>query len=360
MFRKLSLLLAVLALAIVSVGTPARAQDKPTKTIAELATENKDLSTLLAAVKAADPVFLTILSAKEGVNVTVFAPTNAAFDALFKALNVKAEDVLKNKGLLNTLLSYHVVTVDMPAASVVAANGAYIGTALDDTGVADKTNFPRSAVKVMVADKTVTIETSSGGKAKVAAADVMALNGVVHVVDAVLVPDNYAKTAEMLATFPAANPKAVSLAETVINSTKATPAEFTTLLAAVQNADPAFVYELANGPSYTVFAPTDKAFAATITALKTTPEALLKDKDTLNAVLALHLVPGNFTAKTIIAAAGKDGFKLATVIGVPLMITSDGKGVMVNGTIKVAAADVEATNGIVHVIDGVILPTPAK
>ncbi len=352
--RKLSALL--LAALLLVAALPARsmlAQEAPTKTIAELvvdaagAKDKPEFTVLLAAIKAADPAFLTALSNKAG-KFTVFAPTDAAFKALLDALKMKPEELLANKNLLNVVLAYHVVAgVALDAASVVKADGAYVGTVLAN-----------NALKISVKDNTVSINAS-----KVVTADLKAVNGVVHVIDAVLVPDDAVNMAAsmgqmMAATMDATAKKPVTIAETVVASAGGSKPEFATLLAAVKAADPAVLATLGStgGDVYTVFAPTDAAFTAAIAALKTTAADLLKNKDLTN-ILLYHVAPGSLNAASIIKLAGKDGFKLVTLLPGQLLSIKvvDGK-VVINDGPKVAAADVATSNGIVHVIDGVLLP----
>lgn len=123
--------------------------------------------------------------------------------------------------------------------------------------------------------------------------------------------------------------------------------QFNTLVAAVQAAG---LVETLQGPGpFTVFAPTDAAFAALPAG---TVEDLLKpeNKDRLVAVLTYHVVPGKVTAEQV---TGLD--KATTVNGADINIATGGDGVTVNGA-RVVSADVMASNGVIHVIDKVILP----
>jgi uncharacterized surface protein with fasciclin (FAS1) repeats len=121
---------------------------------------------------------------------------------------------------------------------------------------------------------------------------------------------------------------------------------FTTLVAAVQAAG--LVDTLKGEGPFTVFAPTDAAFAALPAG---TVEDLLKpeNKDKLVAVLTYHVVPGKVMSTDL-----SEGLKAATVNGAEVTITLDG-GPKVNGA-PISTADIEATNGVIHVIDQVILP----
>ena len=130
-----------------------------------------------------------------------------------------------------------------------------------------------------------------------------------------------------------------------IVDTAAGNADFETLVAAVQAAG--LVETLKGEGPFTVFAPTDDAFAA----LGTTVDELLKpeNKDKLVAVLTYHVVPGKVMSTDL-----KDDMKAATVQGQEVTIDLD-NGAMVNDA-KVVTADIETTNGVIHVIDKVIVP----
>jgi transforming growth factor-beta-induced protein len=125
---------------------------------------------------------------------------------------------------------------------------------------------------------------------------------------------------------------------------------FTTLVAAVQAAG--LVETLSGEGPFTVFAPTDDAFAAALEALGLTAEELLADTDLLTAVLTYHVIPGAVMAETVVTL---DGESVATVNGAEVMIGVDGDMVTVNDA-NVVAVDVAASNGVIHVIDAVLLP----
>jgi transforming growth factor-beta-induced protein len=347
--RRVIALLCLLSVLVVGI-VPSFAQDAaPTDTIADVvvastSAETPEFTVLLAAVQAADPAFLETLSNADA-RVTVFAPTDAAFTELLAALNLSAEELLGNKALLDTVLSYHVVPGVFDAASVVKLDGALLGTALPENALA----ITLDGENVMVNDATVV------------AADVMAANGVVHVIDSVLVPADVTEIAaemESAMESESMDSEPATIAETVVASAGASTPEFATLLAAVQAADPAVLATLSGAGSYTVFAPTDAAFGAAFTAMNVTPSDVLADQANLTNILLYHVVPGKFSAETVIAAASasEEGVKVATLLpGTTLTIkVVDGK-VMINEA-TVATPDVAASNGIIHVIDGVLLP----
>lgn len=131
---------------------------------------------------------------------------------------------------------------------------------------------------------------------------------------------------------------------------------FGTLVAAVTEAE--LVETLSGEGPFTVFAPTDDAFAAALEALGITAEELLASED-LGAILTYHVVAGNLMAADVIAAVegAEDGVAMVeTVNGAPVEVTIEDGMVMLNGTATVTATDLAAGNGVVHVIDAVILP----
>ncbi len=140
-----------------------------TQNITELAAGNPDLSILVEALQAAG---LDQTLAAEG-QFTVFAPTNDAFAALLETLGVTKEELLANKELLTSVLSYHVV----PDAVVKAADIPYGSEIATVNGKA-----------FIISDANV-ITAADGGTANIVATDVMATNGVVHAIDSVLLPE---------------------------------------------------------------------------------------------------------------------------------------------------------------------------
>lgn len=131
-----------------------------------------------------------------------------------------------------------------------------------------------------------------------------------------------------------------------IAATAAATADLSTLVSALKAADLVTTLE-GKGP-YTVFAPTNAAFAA----IQPTVDNLLKpaNKDELTKVLTYHVVPGTYTAADL-----KDGQKLKTVEGQDLTVSIKGETVKVNDA-TVEKVDIDTSNGVVHIIDGVLVP----
>lgn len=274
-------------------------------TVVDIIVNSEDHTVLEAAVLAAD--LAGALSA-EGP-FTVFAPTDAAFTALMEALEISAEELLAFEGLTDVLL-YHVVGAQALAADL--SDGQEITTLLDE-------------------DVTITINGMGVfvNQAMVTVADIMADNGVVHVIDAVLLP-------EMDDNLP----------ETVVDIIVASEVH-TLLEAAVVAAG--LVDALSGDGPFTVFAPTDDAIVALTEALSITAEELLALPN-LGEILQYHVVAADAFAEDL-----SDGQLLTTLLGQDVTVSISDAGVMINDAM-VIVADLEAENGVVHVIDAVLLP----
>ena len=340
--RKLSILLVIVAVFALAV-VPSFAQDEESNTIADIVVasataDEAEFTVLLAAVQAADPLFLEALSNEDGL-WTVFAPTDAAFVALLEALETDAETLLANTELLNEVLAYHVVPGVFFAEDVVSFDGALLGTVLEG-----------SALAVSVTDDGAFVNDST-----IVITDIPADNGVVHVIDAVLVPASDDMDDEDMDDEDMDEMMAeLSIAETVIASASADEAEFTVLLEAVLALPGAADILTVNGP-FTVFAPTDAAFVALLEALEVTAEDLLADTALLSDVLGYHIVPGTFYAEDVLAATAEGDISIVTISGGILTLSFDGENVFADDA-TVVAVDVEASNGVIHVIDSVLIP----
>ena len=274
-------------------------------TVVDVIVNSEDHTVLEAAVLAAD--LAGALSA-EGP-FTVFAPTDAAFTALMEALEVSAEELLAFEGLTDVLL-YHVVGAQALAADL--SDGQEITTLLDQ-------------------DVTITINGMGVfvNQAMVTVADIVADNGVVHVIDAVLLPE-----------------LDENLPETVVDIIVASEVH-TLLEAAVVAAG--LVDALSGEGPFTVFAPTDDAIVALTEALSITAEELLALPN-LGEILQYHVVAADAFAEDL-----SDGQLLTTLLGQDVTVSISDAGVMINDAM-VIVADLEAENGVVHVIDAVLLP----
>jgi len=272
------------------------------KDIVDTAIAAGSFKTLVAAVQAADLVDVL----KGAGPFTVFAPTDEAF-AKLPAGTVEA--LLKDPKALGDILKYHVVAGKVMAADVVKLTEA-------ETLLGKKVAIKVDGGKVMV------------GGANVVTTDIAASNGVIHVIDTVLLP-----------------PAEGAMASKDIVDTAIGAGNFKTLVAAVQAAG--LVDALKGTGPFTVFAPTDEAFAALPAG---TVEGLLKEPEKLKAILLYHVVEGK-----VLAADAAKLTEAKTLNGASIKISvKDGK-VMINDA-EVVTADVMASNGVIHVINKVILP----
>jgi transforming growth factor-beta-induced protein len=281
--------------------------------IVEIAIADGRFSTLVAAVSAAGLVE-TLQS--EGP-FTVFAPTDEAFAQLPEG-TVEALLQTENSQLLTDILLYHVVAGKVMAADVVGLDGQSVDTALEGEQIA-----------VEVRGGSVILN----GEVKVIITDIEASNGVIHVIDAVMLP-------------PADEEMAMDIVETAM-----VDGRFTTLVTAVSEAG--LVDTLKSEGPFTVFAPTDEAFAK---LPEGTLEALLlpENKQQLTDILLYHVVAGKVMAADVV---GLDGQLVETVLeGKQIAVEVKMGNVVLNGDVKVIITDVEASNGVIHVIDAVLLP----
>jgi len=169
---KSTFLKSILAVVLISTTMTAFSQGD----IVTVASGSKDHSTLVAAVKAADLV--ATLQSKGPF--TVFAPTNAAFNKLPKGT---VESLLKaeSKGKLTAILTYHVVAGNFDAATITAA-------IKKGNGKAELTTVQGEKLSAAIIDGKVILTDEKGGNSTVVATDLKASNGVIHVVDTVLMP----------------------------------------------------------------------------------------------------------------------------------------------------------------------------
>ena len=271
------------------------------KTIVETAIEAGNFDTLVTAVKAAGLV--ETLNGHD--EFTVFAPTDSAFANLDPAV---LESLLQpeNKAQLRRILTYHVVP------GRVTARDAY-----------DLTDAPSANGQRLRLDlKGVPMKVND---AQITVTDIQCSNGVIHVIDAVLLPN---QSTALSNAYQAGN--------------------FSTLLAAIGIAN---LNDVLNGPGpFTVFAPTDDAFAALPAG---TVDQLLQpeNRDQLIDLLKYHVVPGRVYDDMAVKAG-----RARSLSGSSLDIGLSANGLSVNQA-KVLAKNIEASNGLIHVIDQVLMPS---
>lgn len=147
---------------------------------------------------------------------------------------------------------------------------------------------------------------------------------------------------------PATAAAADTIAGILVASAQSATPEFTSLLKAVDVAG--FADLLSREGPYTVFAPTDAAFAALPSGML---DSLLSSVISTQAVLQYHVLDGKFLAADVAALAGEAA---PTLFGAPLAISLEGETVVINGTVQVVQTDIAASNGVIHVIDTVLIP----
>lgn len=285
----------------------------PTENIAELAQGNAELSTLVAALEAAN---LTDALAGDGP-FTVFAPNNAAFEALPEGT---VEALLANPDQLSPILRFHVVQGRFSAEDLAEQSRL---TTLEGNELRIVSTGGGDPVHGGGGEATLRV-----GSAEVIQSDIAATNGIVHVIDAVLLPPEAPDEAEAPAF-------SEWLAGQASLSTLKTALEATGLDAT-----------LAEG-SWTLFAPTDRAFDA---LPEGTLDALLADPDALADILLYHAVSGSVDAATVVGLS-----HATTARGIRVYVGTENDGVQINDA-NVTSADQASATVLVHIIDAVLLP----
>jgi transforming growth factor-beta-induced protein len=264
----------------------------PLPSIVDIAVGNPAFSTLVGALKAANLV--DTLSGKGPF--TVFAPTNDAFAKL---------SALPEGEALKKVLLYHVASGKLNAQTLIKA------------GMASTLEGSKINIKV------VNGEVILNDVVKVVTADIEASNGIIHVIDTVLIP-------------PAAPAPLKSIVEIATSDER-----FTTLVSALKSAN--LVETLSGHGPFTVFAPTNDAFAK----LSSLPSG-----DALKNVLLFHVAKGKFDSNSFV----KRPF-VSMIQGGLISVVADNEGTLViSESSKIIIKDIQASNGIIHVIDTVLTP----
>lgn len=312
------------------------AETAPSRTIVQIAAGNADFSSLVAALQfASDNNDLVTLLSGAG-SFTVFAPTNTAFDALARELtgnaSATAADLLvpANRALVRSVLQYHVLTSRVLASAIVP--GRAVTPALG----------AGSFFKIVVDGGRPAIIDGRARSANIVATDILATNGVIHAIDRVILPAN-----RTIVDIAAANSNFSSLVAA--------------LVFASNNND--LVNLLSGAGTFTVFAPTNAAFDALARELLHNPQATAahllvpENRALVRAVLQYHVLAARVLAAEVPlgaaidpALAGNDTFTIARQ-GSALVIT-DAR----HRTANITTTDLFASNGVIHVIDRVILP----
>jgi uncharacterized surface protein with fasciclin (FAS1) repeats len=309
MMHWLKRLAAVSALALVTAC--GGGDDHDTVNIVETAKRDPQFSILVEAVVAAD--LATTLSGPGPY--TVFAPTDTAFAALLTELGITKAQLLADKPLLTSVLTYHVLP------SQVLKSAVPLGKAIS--------TVQGGIFKIDSVSGNLVITDGRNRTSKIIAADIIASNGVIHAIDKVLLPPN----------------------KTIVATASASP-DFSILVEAVTAAN--LVATLNSAGPFTVFAPTNAAFGALLTELGLTKAQLLANTTLLTKVLTYHVVGARVLKAEVPVAT-----PIATVEGETLSVSSgfvitDQRG----RTANITATDILTSNGVIHAIDKVILPKP--
>lgn len=284
---------------------------EPTANIVETAVADGRFETLVAALQATD---LDATLADESQTFTVFAPTDDAFAVLGEET---INTLLADTETLSDILLYHVV----PGAAVSSVTARTLGGEPVTMANGDTVAVQAVDGNVMVNNATVII------------ADIQTVNGVIHVIDAVLTPP--ADEDEQAPT--------LNIVETAVAN-----GSFTTLVTALQatGLDATLADE---STEYTVFAPTDAAFEV---LGDDAINDLLANTESLSNILLYHVVAGSVDAATAVSLAGTS-VEMANGSSAALTVN---EGNLFVDEAQVTTADIQTSNGIIHVIDAVLIP----
>ena len=310
--------------------------------IFSIAAESEDFTTLAAAVE-----FAGLKDALNGNRqFTVFAPTNDAFEALAEELGLEsATDLLvdENKELVKNVLLYHVAPGARDAEDVTESD--QINTLL------------KKFIDVEEEESAYLVGNEENGYAQIFATDIFASNGVVHGIDSVMLPPT-GKNAGDDEDGDDSDDEEEKVEESILEIASTTE-NFSTLAAAVTFAD--LGDALDGKKQYTVFAPTNAAFDALLSELGLTAEQLLveENRELVTNILLYHVAPGSRDSEEV-----TESDKVNTLLEKFITVQEDGGEFFVgndeNGFAKITTTDIFASNGVIHVIDAVLLPPSDK
>lgn len=291
-------------------NVPVSTDPQPITAIFDAAQSSDDFTTLVAALEA---IGLDETLDDATNSYTVFAPTDAAFALLGED---KINALLADTDKLSSILTYHVLSGSVDAQTAISLAGTTVAT-VNGQNIALSLN-----------GDTLLVNTST-----VTMTDIETDNGIIHVIDAVLMPKEVSETA------PTKN----------IVETAQQAGNFSTLLTALDVAGLTAALS-DNSKEYTVFAPTDAAFEAVGSKMINT---LLANPDVLGNILKQHVLTGSIDSVTAMSLNGQSA---ETLLGntLPISINADTNILMFGGA-NVVITDIKTTNGIVHVIDSVIV-----
>jgi transforming growth factor-beta-induced protein len=308
--KNLISLIAVAITVLIFTASCEKDNDKPapTKDLVQLAQSNSDLSTLVTALNAAN-LGGTL---KGSGPYTVFAPSNEAFAKLAPGV---VDLLIANPASLAEVLKYHVVS-----------------------GKVLSSDLKNGTVPTLLTGKSITVTVSGmgvklNGSSNVTNADEQATNGVVHIIDEVLLPPGFEMPKKSIAAIASETPSLSTLVQAL------------TMF-------PNLVSALSGAGSYTVFAPTNDAFAALLeatgqTSLNDVPESVIERLLKYHVIAGASLMSGDLSNGQMAATLLSDDDKVT--------VTIDGSSVKINQA-NVTSADIEASNGVIHIVDAVLVP----
>ena len=302
-FLKLSFLFILSVFFLSSCGDDETIVET-SNTITDIASTDARFSILTSALQRTG---LDQVLASEG-SFTVFAPTDDAFTALGVDLNT-----LSNQQLSDILL-YHVLTATVPSTAIQEGQ-TYVSTASE--------SGPQNANLSMLIELEKSA-VSINGAANVIIADITADNGVIHVVDNVIMPLDLVGHASANSNF-----------STLTSSLSAAPGDLVSLLSGT-------------GP-YTVFAPVNTAFDAISDVVATLSGDQLAQVLTYHVIMDANVTSGDLTDGAVVAAANGQNITIDLSNG-PRLIDAGGNAS------NIIVTDVQATNGIIHALENVIIP----
>ena len=287
-------------------------------TIVQIAAQEPDLSILVEALTAADGDLLTTLS---GGNFTVLAPTNDAFAEFLSANGFVSLEEVPTDVLSNILLN-HVITGEVVSTDLTTAGSGYTTT--------NATNLDGDNLSLYF---STTDGVEFNGLSGVVLADIPATNGIIHVVDAVI-------GLPTVVTFATSNPMFETLVAALTREDLTT--DYVSVLSSIASPSP-----------FTVFAPTNEAFGSLLTevgmgSLSEIPVDLLTSTLNTHVVASANVRSEDLTQGMAVSTLG-DALTVSLDAGPQLIDLND-------RVANIIAVDVQAYNGVVHVIDKVVLP----
>ncbi len=354
MRRYLFSLLATLFL--LTIVAPSTAQTSQTPTLLDIINRESRYSTLADAIAAADPVVAERLSSPGAT--TIFAPTNQAFLNLAGLFDYSLDALLADTELLTELLLYHTLDGIQTSATLIAQDGRIIRTLLQGT-----------AVLIVVENATIRLN----GISRVASPfDVSASNGILHTAADMIFPYGMETRLEALSGVTVTTPRPT---RTPVSTPRANPFPsgstiagrlasdplYSTLVEIVASVNPELIETLNGEDEYTLLAPTNSAFNNLFFSLGITLEEALEMPELLEQIVLYHIIEGVVTSDDLRQLVEDDEL-LVTIFDNGTFVESirvaiDGNDRLVlNEVVRITVPDLQATNGVIHNLNNVLLP----